>query len=102
MPCRSCRDKANAAAAGHLHPMPPMPPIPCPPCALEHLKLAEAAQRAGDLYRAVWHLAQAATHAATRQQAAALRDARIALQRINNNVDFARLRQLIGGPHAEH
>lgn len=68
---------------------------PCRPCVLEHIRLAEEAHHAGKLYRAVWHLAQAAAHAETPRQAEALRLARINLQRINNKPpDFAKLREL--------
>lgn len=102
MPCRACRDKSNATFLGHMNHIVDRSIAPCHPCAIEHLRLAEDAHRSGNLYRAVWHLAQAATHAATHQQAEAIRNARIVLQRINEKVDFAQLRQLIGGTHAEH
>ena len=100
MTCKSCQQKDRVASyARHA---PSQSAGPCSPCAIEHLRLAEDARRSGNLYRAVWHLAQAATHTATPQQAEAIRNARIAMQRINEKVDFAQLRQLIGGTHAEH
>lgn len=94
-PCLPCRARATPSQRS----IPPPAP-PCPPCAIEHLDLAEAAQRRGDRYRAVWHLAQAAARAPQHQ--AELRAARISLQRINKDMDFSFLRQLIGGTHAEH
>ena len=99
MTCKTCQEKTRAASHARYT---PQQAALCHPCAMEHLRLAEDAHRSGNLYRAVWHLAQAATHAATPQQAEATRNARIAMQRINEKVDFAQLRQLIGGTHAEH
>ncbi len=99
MSCSNCKRNISSA---NVQMRASRPVAPCHPCAMEHLQLAEAAHRDGKLYRAVWHLAQAATHAAMPQQAEAIRNARIAMQRINEKVDFAQLRQLIGGTHAEH
>lgn len=92
MSCKSCQQSIRPVKYD-MNPA-SLPSGPCRPCVLEHIRLAEEAHHAGKLYRAVWHLAQAATHAATPRQAEVLRLARINLQRINNkSPDFAKLRE---------
>lgn len=93
MTCKSCQQPTRPVKYA-MNPA-SLPAGPCRSCVLEHIRLAEEAHHAGKLYRAVWHLAQAATHAETPRQTEALRLARINLQRINNkSPDFAKLREL--------